>query len=156
MSQDDELWHVQLDSAHPDYQSVALRRRPGHTNYEVVEVDAEKLIHYSNQDIRGYVIAPVEYWQPDKRQGIFNFLAPPGPREQPVEMPVISFNERDVFHYERKWLFFKKAVQLRLKYIGYTNGRHRSRYLYYAGAKRIPVMCHISEVDALKAHCAPQ
>lgn len=156
MSQDDELWNVQLDSTHPQYQSVALRRRPGYTNYEVVEVDSEKLIHYSNQDIRGYVIAPVEDWQPDKRQGIFNFLAPPGPLEQPVEMPVISFNERDVIYYERKWLFFKTAVQHRLKYIGYTNGRHRSRYLYFAGAKRIPVMCHISEVDALKAHCAPQ
>lgn len=156
MSQDDELWHVRLDGAHPDYQSVSLRRRPGYANYEVVEVDTEKLIHYSNQDIRGYVIAPVEDWRPDKRQGIFNFLAPPGPREQPVEMPVISFNERDVIHYERKWLFFKKAVPLRLKYIGYTNGRHRSRYLYFAGAKRIPVMCHISQVDALKAHCATQ
>lgn len=156
MSQDDELWHVQLDSTHPGYQSVALRRRAGYVNYEVVEVDAERLIHYSNQDIRGYVLAPVEAWSPGKRQGIFNFLAPPGPRECPVEMPIISFNERDVIRYERKWLIFKKAIPFRLKYIGYTNGRHRTRYLYYAGAKRIPVMCHISEVDALKAHCTPQ
>ncbi|WP_338502056.1 hypothetical protein VRB50_22295 [Pseudomonas poae] len=155
MSQDDELFHVQLGKDHPNYQSVVLRRRPGYVNYEVVEVDTEKLIHYSNQDIRGYVLAPVEDWQPAKREGIFCFLAPPGPREQPVEMPVISFNERDVVQYERKWRFFKKAVVYRLKYIGYTNGRHRTRYLYFAGAKRIPVMCHISEVDALKAHCAP-
>lgn len=156
MSQDDELWHVQLDSTHPKYQSVALRRRPGYMNYEVVEVDTEKLIHYSNHGIRGYVITPVEDWQAGEQQRIFNFLAPPGPLERPVEMPVISFNERDVIHYERKWLFFKKAVPLCLKYIGYTNGRHRSRYLYFAGAKRIPVMCHSSQVDALKAHCSPQ
>ena len=53
MSQDDELFHVQLGQDHPNYQSVALRRRPGYVNYEVVEVDTEKLIHYSNQDIRG-------------------------------------------------------------------------------------------------------
>lgn len=156
MSEYDKLWHVQLDGTHPSYQSVALRRRPGYANYEVVEVVAERLIHYSNQDIRGYVIPPVEQWQADKRKGIFNFLAPPKPTERYIEMPVISFNERDVIHYERKWLFFKRQVMSRLKYIGYTNGRHRTRYLYYAGAKVIPVMCPASEVNALRTHCGPQ
>jgi len=151
-----QLWHVQLDSTHPGDQSVYLRRPNGYENYEVVEVDAERLIHYSNQDIRGYVLAPAEQWPPAKRQGLYRFLAPPGPRERHVEMPIIAFNERDVIYVEKRWLFFRKRTPGQLRYIGYTNGRHRVRYLYSAGAKRIPVLCHISQVDALKAHCASQ
>ena len=154
MSPDDELFHVQLDDHHPTYQSVALRRRPGYEHYEVVEVDMAKLIHYSNYDLEGYVLAPVEQWRKDKREGIFRFLAPPGAREQAVEMPVISFRERKVFQRERKWLFFEKDVVHTQRYIGYTNGRHRTRYLYFAGAKRLPVKCHTTEVAALKTHCS--
>lgn len=154
MSPDDELFHVQLDDHHPNYQSVALRRRPGCVHYEVVEVDTAKLVHYSNHDIEGYVLAPVEEWNQDKRKGIFRFLAPPGPREQPVEMPIIAFRERTIFQRERKWLFFEKDVARSQRYIGYTDGRHRTRYLYFAGAKRIPVMCHTTEIEALRAHCS--
>lgn len=156
MLPDDELFQVKLDDHHPNYQSITLRRRPGYEHYEVVEVDMGKLIHYSNNDLEGYVLAPVEEWRIDKREGIFRFLAPPGPREQPVEMPVISFRERKVLQRDRKWFFFEKDVMRIQKYIGYTNGRHRTRYMCFAGAKRIPVMCHTTEVEALRAHCSGQ
>lgn len=156
MSPDDELFQVQLGDDHPNYQSVTLRRRPGYEHYEVVEVDMGKLIHYSNHDLKGYVLAPVEKWRQDKREGIFRFLAPPGPREQPVEMPVISFRERRIFQRQRKWVLFKKDVMRIQRYIGYTNGRHRTRYIDFAGAKRIPVMCHTTEAEALIAYCSGQ
>lgn len=156
MSPDDELFQVKLDDHHPNYQSITLRRRPGYEHYEVVEVDMGKLIHYSNHDLEGYVLAPFEEWRKDKREGIFRFLAPPGPREQPVEMPVISFRERKIFQRERKWIFFEKDVMRIQRYIGYTDGRHRTRYMYFAGAKRIPVMCHTTEVEALRAYCSGQ
>lgn len=146
---------MQLGADHPEYQSVALRRRSGCKNYKVVEVDADKLIHYSNLNRPDFVIAPVECWQPSEREAFFQFLAPPRPLEKPVEMPIISFNDECVVQYVRKWCFFKVAVRHRRIYIGYTNGRHRTRYLYYAGAKLIPVMCPDSDVSALKFYCGP-
>lgn len=58
MSPEDELFEVKLNYHHPDYQSITLRRRPGYEHYKVVEVDMGKLIHYSNQDLEGYVLLP--------------------------------------------------------------------------------------------------
>ncbi|MGN9402931.1 plasmid fertility inhibition factor family protein [Pseudomonas syringae] len=156
MLYDDELFQVKLDDHHPEYQYVTFKRSSGHENYEVVEVDTEKLIYYSDQDLEGYVLAPVEQWRKDKREGIFKFLAPPGPRERIPEMPVICFRVRKTVRCVRKWFLFKKYIVSNQRYIGYTNGRHRARYLHYAGAKRIPVMCHVTEVSALRTYCSNQ
>ena len=94
----DQLWHVQLSDAHPQYQQVSLRRRTGYTDHVVVIVDAQKLFQYSAQNPQaGYVIGLVETRDPAKRQGLFEFLSPPRPREQYVEMPIVSFNEVTVY-----------------------------------------------------------
>jgi hypothetical protein len=151
---DDLLWHVQLSVAHPQYQQVSLRRRPGYPDHEVVIVDAQKLIRYSSQDLRvGYVIGPVETWDADKRKGMFEFLAPPKLREQHVEMPIVSFNEVTVSEREACFWLFKRARQRHLQYVSYTNGRHRARYLASTGALEIPVMCRKDQVGILSAHC---
>ncbi|CAM5317148.1 plasmid fertility inhibition factor family protein [Thauera mechernichensis] len=150
----DPLWHVRLSDGHPRYQQVSLRRRPGYPNHEVVIVDAQKLIQYSAQDFRaGYVIGPVGTWDPRKRQGLFEFLAPPGPRERHVEMPIVSFNEVTVYERESYLWLFSHIRSRQVQYVGYTNGRHRARYLADAGARDIPVMCHKDEVHVLRAHC---
>ncbi len=150
----DPLWHVQLNNAHPQYQQVSLRRRPGYPDHEVVIVEAQKLIQYSAQDIRtSYVIGPVEAWDPVKRHGLFEFLAPPKPREQHVEMPIVSFNEVTVYERESYLWLFSRIRQRQVQYVAYTNGRHRARYLADAGATEIPVMCHKHEVRMLIAHC---
>lgn len=150
----DLLWHGQLSDAHPQYKRVSLRRRPGYLDHEVIIVNAQKLIQYSAQDIQtSYVIGPIETWDPAKRQGLFDFLAPPKPREQHVEMPIVSFNVVTVYERERyRWLFSSER-QRQVHYVSYTNVRHRARYLADAGAKEIPVMCHRNELQMLIAHC---
>lgn len=147
------LWRVRLSDSHPGYQQVSLRRRPGYPDYQVVMVDAKKLIDYSDQDIRGFVIPPVEQWDVEKRRGMFAFLAPPTPRERHVEMPIVSFNRVSIVRREPFLWIFRRTKAYQAKYVSYTNGRHRARYLYYAGATGIPVMCHKNNVDALLAHC---
>jgi hypothetical protein len=148
------LWHVQLSDTHPQYQQVSLCRRPGYPNHEVVIVNAQKLIQYSGQDIcPGYVIKPVEEWPLAKRQGLFEFLAPPKPYEHHVEMPIISFNEATIDKHEPWFWLFRRKREQRIQYVSYINGRHRTSYLVYAGAKEIPVMCHKNEVSMLNMHC---
>lgn len=152
---DDLLWHVQLSDTHPQYQRVSLRRRPKYPDHEVVIVDAQKLIHYSAQDIHpSYVVGPVETWDPAKRQGLFEFLAPPRPREQHVEMPIVSFNDITVYERESYLWFFYRLRPREVQYVAYTNGRHRARYLADAGAKEIPVMCPRDQVHLIREHCA--
>ena len=151
---DDLLWHVRLSDTHPQYQSVSLRRRPRYPDHEVVVVDAQKLIHYSAQDIRrSYVVGPVETWHPAKRQGLFEFLAPPRPGEQHVEMPIVSFNDITVHDRESYLWFFYRLRPREVRYVAYTNGRHRARYMADAGAKEIPVMCPRDQVQLFRERC---
>jgi hypothetical protein len=148
------LYEVMLSADHPGYQSVSLRRRLGKDNYEVVMVNVQKLIHYSDQNEKpSFVVSPVEEWAPDKRQGMFEFLAPPGPMEQHVEMPVVSFNEAREEGKEPILGIFGGKPERVLRWVGYTNGRHRTRYLHFAGAQEMPVMCHKDQVAGLQQHC---
>lgn len=36
------------------------------------------------------------------------------------------------------------------------NGRHRTRYLYFAGAQEIPVMCREDQAKALLHYCGAE
>lgn len=153
----DILFDIRLSDTHPSYQNVSLRRRPGKDNYVVVTVDVQKLIHYSNQHIHSsFVLAPAKDWTEGQRQRMLAFLAPPTSLERHVEMPVVSFNEVLVHYREPAFKFFSRRRDRLVRYVGYTNGRHRTRYLHFAGALEMPVMCHKSEVDTLLRYCGPQ
>jgi hypothetical protein len=117
-------------------------------------VDVQKLVHYSDQhEHQSFVVLPVVNWDQDKRQGIFEFLAPPGPKEQHVEMPIVSFNEvkEESKHHILKIL--GRRSERVSRWVGYTNGRHRTRYLHFAGAQEMPVMCHKDQAEALHEYC---
>lgn len=151
---DTALYDVKLSDTHPGYQSVSLRRRPGYENHVVVLVDVQKLIHYSDQHLHSsFVVSPVEDWADDKRQGIFEFLAPPAPKERHIEMPVVSFNQVLEQYQDPVMKIFSRKRERLLKWVGYTNGRHRTRYLHFAGALQMPVMCHKNEAKDLQHHC---
>lgn len=153
----EKLWHVRLSDTHPQYQHVSLRRRPGHDNYVVVVVDAQRLIRYSDQHMHShFVIAPADTWAEGKRKGMFDFLAPPNANERHVEMPIVSFNEVILEYREPVLKFFSRRRVRLLRYVGYMNGRHRTRYLYFAGAQEIPVMCHEGQAKALLHYCGTE
>ena len=152
----DTLFNIRLSDTHPGYQYVKLRCRPGYENHVVVIVDVQKLIRYSNQHLHSsFVIPPAEDWTEEQRKGMFDFLAPPSHKERHVEMPIVSFNEVVVQFREPFLKFFSRRREHLLRYVGYTNGRHRTRYLHFAGALEIPVMCHKSEAKTLQRYCGP-
>jgi len=148
------LYDVMLSDAHPGYHQVRLRRRPGYENHVVIFVDIHKLIHFSDQHLHSnYVVPPAKDWSELKRQEVAKFLAPPGPKERHVEMPFVSFNEMQVqFRVPFMKVFSHKRERL-VRWVGYTLGRHRTRYLHFAGASVIPVMCLQSEAQTLQHHC---
>lgn len=142
-----KIWNVQLDSNHKEYQTVGLRRTPGHPTHEVVELDAELLIKLSDQALTGFILPPADEWSEGDRERLFEHLAPITSMERHPFMPRISFNEELVFS-------TPTGEQTTCRYIGYSNGRHRARYLYFAGAKTIPVQLPANEAAALRAYCA--
>ncbi|MBD8710112.1 hypothetical protein IFT47_26100 [Pseudomonas sp. CFBP 13711] len=149
-----DLYEVSLSGDHPGYQSVSLRCRPGYDNHVVVMVDVQKLIHYSDQhEHQSFVVSPVEEWDQDKRQGIFEFLAPPSPKERHVEMPIVSFNEVKEESEQPILKILGRRSERVSRWVGYTNGRHRTRYLHFAGAQEMPVMCHKDQVALLEQYC---
>lgn len=147
------VYVVDLDSSHPGYQSVTLCSPSGYDKYVVVMVDVEKLIFYSNQDLPCYVVKPVSEWDKTKRDGIYEFLAPLGPNDCCVRMPIVHFYE-EAFELKRPFwkIFGARSVQV-LRWISYTNGRHRTRYLHFAGAKRMPVLCRDNEAAEISRYC---
>jgi hypothetical protein len=147
------IWHVSLSPNHPVYQSVGLVPRYDDDRHCVVIVDVAKLIHYWSLDHRGYQISPVECWSQAKKDGVFEFLSPPKPRETYVEMPIAFLNEIPVEEVETRFWFFKRRIERLSRYVGFTNGRHRTRYLAHAGATQIPVQTSLRNAPMLKHFC---
>lgn len=147
------VWHVPLSQSHPLYQSVGLVPRFNDGDHCVVVVDAQKLIHYWSLDHRIYHLPPVEEWSESKRDGIFEFLSPPKRRWTHVEMPVAYLQEMRIEQVEIRFWFFKRKIERLIRYVGFTNGRHRTRYLAYAGATQLPVQTSRRNAQLLEHYC---
>ncbi|SPZ02576.1 Uncharacterised protein [Pseudomonas luteola] len=151
------VWHVPLSANHPEYQSVGLRRRHNDDSHTVIIVDVKRLIEYSDNDLPCYVKEPVEQWSEHDKQGVFDFLKPPTARQTYIEMPIVAFGTRTrYFRVPRFKIFqeiFQKTESEEVNYVSYVNGRHRTRYLAYAGAIQMPVMCSIKVAESLRLHC---
>lgn len=147
------IWHVSLSPNHPQYQSVGLVPRFNDADHRVVVVDARKFIHFWSLDYRGYFLPEVDQWEPSKREGIFHFLSPPRQREKHVEMPVAFLNETMIQCREKRFLVFKRTIERTVRYVGFTNGRHRTRYLAHAGAIQLPIETSAKTAQLLESYC---
>lgn len=142
-------WVIKLSADHPSFQEVHLYREEGYPGYDVVVVNSDAFMQLTENASPSWVIPPVDDWKTDKRNGIFTFLRPPGA----VPMPTVALLERQFQTVERRWLIFKMKTEHSVMAISYTNGRHRARYLHWAGAKFFPVLCDKSEAKLLQDLC---
>lgn len=140
-----ENWVVQLRGDHPDYTEVKLKRAfSKNKEYMVVVVDADKLMECYGRGMPDYILPSVEKWKKGKAEAIKEFL---NPNTGIPETAHISFETR-----ERKRLFgILKSV--REGVISFNNGRHRTIYMTWAGAKKIPVEVHVDDVKSLIEFC---
>lgn len=143
-----KTWPVELDRQHPNYQSLVLKRKhPDRDDYRVVIVKTELLLALWARD-EGYFLPPVSDWKEEKRQGIRKFLDPADPGI--AEMSVVSMRMRTgvLWHW---WPPLR--VRVAEPVISFTNGRHRARYLVFAGAKTMPVEVTLNSAPLVEAHC---
>lgn len=155
----EKKWKVELSPDHPSYQRVFLNRPSDiGEGYSVVMACMKKLMHYTEKGPREFIVPPVEQWSEGKKNGLFHFLEPiqaQGVLDEmtAVPMPVISFNLRSTVETKRKWLFFDEQKLVDVSCVEYVNGRHRARYLSFAGAKSIPVLCDDASLKDFIEHC---
>lgn len=143
-------WTVQLGATHVPYTHVDLKRSRDHVDgYEVVMVDLDRLITCFERD--HYVIPHVSAWEAAKRDGFHEFLNPAGGA---CEMLVVSFSLKEKTH-QRFFGFIAPRVE-EVAVVTFTNGRHRTRYLQFAGAAVIPVEVHESEAVQLRKYCGAE
>jgi hypothetical protein len=142
-----KTWRVQLDASHTPYAHVDFKRSHEHANgYMVVLVDVERFMACFDRD--RFVIGRPTEWSEAKREGLRQFL---DPKEGACDMPVIGFSIRTTEH---RRLFGLLANRIeKVPVAGFTNGRHRARYLQHAGAKVMPVEVHESQAALLRQHC---
>lgn len=140
------IWTVPLAATHQPYTHCEFKRElPNDNRYDVVIVDLSKLIEFWGNGPAGYLTPPVIEWEKDKREGIWDFL---DPSTGAAYMPRIGFEviQRPEFF----GLFGAKKIPM----IGFVNGRHRTRYLEFAGASCIPVETNKANVPLLQQYCA--
>src|SRR5690606_4067907 len=144
--QEGDFWIVQLAALHRGYSFVRLKKDlPDHPNYEVVIVDSERFLQCCAREHPDYVIGDVDTWSEDKRTGLHTFLDP-FDRGTPC-MPRVGIHLRS----RKRW--FGLLGQVSEYYVSFVNGRHRSRYLHYAGATSFPVQIHREQADTLRLVC---
>ncbi|WP_267095266.1 plasmid fertility inhibition factor family protein [Xanthomonas sacchari] len=108
-------------------------------------MDTQKFIAlYENNYDSLKPISPVNEWPADRVSGLSGFLAP---SVQHPEMPLVSFEVR----VERTWRSL--WIEKQLPVLTFGNGRHRVRYLQYAGAPCFPVEVRAAGASLLAEWC---
>jgi hypothetical protein len=141
-------WRVELDHEHSGYQCLELKRRhPTSHDYKVIIVRADKLLELWSRD-SDFFLPPVPKWKPGMRNRIRAFLDPEDIGT--AEMPVVSMRSQTVWRWGLRPPFFKRVEE---PVLSFTNGRHRARYLAYAGAATLPVEVTVRSAPLVEAYC---
>ncbi|EEB60306.1 MULTISPECIES: plasmid fertility inhibition factor family protein [Pseudomonas syringae group] len=139
------VWTVPLSAKHTAYSSIFFTRGRSAPNYVVILVDTKKFIAmYENNNDSLSAIPRADTWPPQQLAGLSSFLQPTSSHP---EMPRLTFSFDEV----RTWrsLWFKQ----RRPCLTFGNGRHRLRYLEYAGAPCIPVEVGVNGANFLADLC---
>lgn len=141
-----DVWTVPLPVTHTPYAMIQLKRRfKALPDYLVVIVDTVAFMDCYSREQPGFIIPPVNSWPTEKQDGIRQLL---DPNDGGIpEMALVSFELASRKKWFGRWGAVTEGV------VSFTNGRHRSRYLQYAGAKCFPVETHVSQAEDLLRYC---
>jgi hypothetical protein len=134
-------WPVKLEDHHPYFSEIRLWRNLAYSrNYTVVIVDAEQLLSCWQRHVS--FLPPVEQWKKDEVDGIRSYLQSARPL---MARPVIETRPQT----GTNPLFSPDGEGV----VQFANGRHRTRYMYDAGAKSFPVEVLVSQVELFRQYC---
>lgn len=146
------IWTVPLSNQHKPYQHVLLKRATNSSAHCVVIVSTVKLIECMERETPdphvAQKIAPhVLKWKPEHVEKERTRLDPSlGAQEMPRAVLTAYENEGGLLS------IFKSNESVVVA--TFTNGRHRTRYLQFAGATCIPVEVPIGQLELFMKHCA--
>lgn len=144
------VWTIPLGPDHLLYQFVRLRRRfPGKEGYTVVVVDMGKLM--AGFSLQQDVLPSPSKWPVALLQQTISYLNPHARGGVPHRMPFVHIEE-STLQQPRLYGLLGTSKQ-RVPLVSFIAGRHRARYLEFAGARAMPV--EVSKVDAelLRKYC---
>lgn len=142
-----ETWSVPLPD-HATFSETRLKRTfsASDTRYEVVIVDALKLLACADRDTSDYVLPPVDYWPSGKSLGLRTFLDPEQMRIP--EMPYVRVKLIRTYGILGFLGIGNQCV------VSFNNGQHRARYLAFAGATSFPVEVGRKDAALLRRYCS--
>ena len=145
----ERFYPVDLSSNHEKYSKVYLYARY-HDNPDttVVSVDVARFMRCFTHEQGRFYLSRVEDWPVEPvndMQRIGNFL---DPSTGAAYMPYVSFR---VYRKQSGWWPFRKNRSVGV--VSFSDGRHRARYLEYAGARIFPVEVSINEASLLSEWC---
>lgn len=141
------VWTVPLRT-HAAYPAAELQPRfPDLEAYPVVIVDTARLIACFARD-SGFFIRSPEHWPATKLAGLRDYLDPAKCHSQ---MPFAHCEEREFV--TPRWFGLRSPLRHTLPVVGFTDGRHRTRYLEHAGAAAIPLQVEARNAALMLKHC---
>lgn len=153
------LWRIDLPSGRVPINYTLMRReiqgygndrpflRPDH---KVVIVDLAKFIELVEQAPPKRVVPCAANWSDEELTGMTEFLKPCPASAASVLMPIVGHYFRTIK--KQQWPFWKSKEE-KVFYADFTNGRHRTRFLEYGGAKTMPVEVNGDSVDFYMRTC---
>ncbi|MBV8657524.1 MAG: hypothetical protein JO142_06845 [Burkholderiales bacterium] len=143
------VWTIPLGPDHLPYQFVRLRRRfPGKDGYTVVVVDMAKLMAgFTHQD----ALPPPSKWPAPLLHQTISYLNPHARGGVPHRMPFVHIEESAV-QQPRLFGLLGNSTQ-NVPVVSFIAGRHRARYMEYAGACAMPVEVSKLDAELLRKHC---
>ncbi len=145
----DNRWAITLGEVHAPYPQVVMHRGfLAVADYTMVIVDTVKFIECCNND--GRWIEPANQWERSRLHKHRDNLNPTIARGGSLKMPVVGIYPKKYF--VSKWWGWSGSWEDRHA-IRFTNGRHRTRYLEFAGAKAFPVEVELSQAQLLRETC---
>jgi hypothetical protein len=144
------IWSVPLDDARSPYPFARMHRRYATLPYYTVAVvdTAKFMACFANED-PNFWVPPAAEWGAMQLARHRDRLAP---GTASAEMPIVHIEERPIIR--RRLFGLLKRLEM-LPVVSFTNGRHRARYLEFAGATTLPVEIELGQLETLLRYCHP-
>ncbi|EGQ7796230.1 hypothetical protein I6Y99_005035 [Vibrio parahaemolyticus] len=139
------LWREDLDTAEVCFYDCC----------ETVWVSVDKLIYYAGNNANIHtMILDANSWDKEKRES-YIWGINPFHEDGLLRTPRVFFHdsEREVIK-SRFFGLWRKRTLVKHQYVGFINGRHRTRIAEFLGAKTIPVQVNKDNAEVLKKYCS--
>ena len=158
-----QIFTVSLQPGLLPFSEVHFRRRNGEVkNYDVIHVDAQKFLHFF-EIAEGYFVPHFSKFHPSYQEDMLRYMSQNQHSDFLPDMPMLRISMEHRTFYPRYFHSFFKYFGLFGKsqlvpIFQFVNGRHRTRFLQFAGAKSfyVEVANNDSSSDLMKSFCGIQ